>query len=168
MPVQKEYGLLDCQSGADKLMRMSWRFFLPFQDSPMFCFSSCGFAFIICDSRLFHGKFWREYYQQGSPLALLFVTVMHPWPGLMDLKSWGAPCVTYMSTCSSPWRNNVTFSSLIDIYQKPNVSLDNKAHWKPSHTNPYLTSNSHHHHHFSNKHHASFIGSQGQGCWWLW
>ena len=50
-----------------------------------------------------------------------------------------------MSTCSSLWRNNVTFSSLVDIYQKPNVSLDHKAHWKPSHTNPYLNSNSHHH-----------------------
>jgi len=70
---------------------------------------------------------------------------MYPWPGLMAWKSWGASCVTYMSTCNLSWRNNVTFSSVIDIYQKLHFSLDHKARWKPSHTNPCPTSNSHHH-----------------------
>jgi hypothetical protein len=58
MAAQKEHGLLDWQeSGADKTDEDVMETFLPFQDFPMFCFSSYGFAFITCDSRLFHGKF---------------------------------------------------------------------------------------------------------------
>jgi len=56
MSAQKEHGLLDCQSGADKTDDVM-KILLPFQDSPVFYFSSYGFAFITCDSRLFHGRF---------------------------------------------------------------------------------------------------------------
>jgi len=56
MSAQKERELLDWQSGADKTDDVM-KTFLPFQDSPMFCSSSNGFAFITCDYWLFHGKF---------------------------------------------------------------------------------------------------------------
>ena len=57
MSAQKERGLLDWRSGADKTDEDVMEIFLRFQDSPIFCFSISGFACITCDSWLFHGKF---------------------------------------------------------------------------------------------------------------